>query len=193
MRLLATVTILSFYAVGFGLRSWWQWRATGRTGFVGVRAGAGTIERAAAGLLGLALVAAPIAPWLGPPLWTTGRVGGLALTAAAIVVTLLAQLQMGSSWRIGVDRTARTALITDRLFAVSRNPIFTGMVLGAVGVALTQPTIVALLVPPVLLLAVELQVRFVEEPYLRRAHGDAYRRWAARTGRFVPWLGRSRA
>jgi protein-S-isoprenylcysteine O-methyltransferase Ste14 len=41
------------------------------------------------------------------------------------------------------------------------------------------------------LTAMEIQVRFVEEPYLERVHGDAYRRYAARTGRFLPGIGRS--
>ncbi len=40
------------------------------------------------------------------------------------------------------------------------------------------------------LIALEIQVRLVEEPYLQRVHGEAYRRYAARTGRFMPWIGR---
>ena len=32
----------------------------------------------------------------------------------------------------------------------------------------------------------------VEEPCLRRIHGDAYRRYAAGTGRFLPRIGRLR-
>ena len=42
----------------------------------------------------------------------------------------------------------------------------------------------------VLLVALEIQVRAVEEPYLLRTHGEAYRRYAAGTGRFVPGIGR---
>jgi protein-S-isoprenylcysteine O-methyltransferase Ste14 len=37
---------------------------------------------------------------------------------------------------------------------------------------------------------VELQVRAVEEPYLRLVHGEAYAIYAANTGRFVPGIGR---
>jgi protein-S-isoprenylcysteine O-methyltransferase Ste14 len=40
------------------------------------------------------------------------------------------------------------------------------------------------------LAGLEIQVRLVEEPYLIRVHGDAYRTYAARTGRFVPGVGR---
>ena len=39
-------------------------------------------------------------------------------------------------------------------------------------------------------LGLELQVRSVEEPYLLRTHGDAYRAYASRVGRFVPGIGR---
>jgi protein-S-isoprenylcysteine O-methyltransferase Ste14 len=38
--------------------------------------------------------------------------------------------------------------------------------------------------------ALEIQVRLVEEPYRRRVHGDHYGDYAARTGRFVPLTGR---
>jgi protein-S-isoprenylcysteine O-methyltransferase Ste14 len=37
---------------------------------------------------------------------------------------------------------------------------------------------------------VEVQVRAVEEPYLRGLHGTAYASWESAAGRFVPRLGR---
>jgi hypothetical protein len=40
-----------------------------------------------------------------------------------------------------------------------------------------------------LLVALQLQVRVVKEPYLLASHGEAHRRCAAGTGRFVPALG----
>ena len=43
----------------------------------------------------------------------------------------------------------------------------------------------------VLLAAIQVQVRAVEEPYLLAVHGDAYRDYAARVGRFVPGVGHS--
>jgi protein-S-isoprenylcysteine O-methyltransferase Ste14 len=38
--------------------------------------------------------------------------------------------------------------------------------------------------------ALELQVRRVEEPHLLRVHAATYRDYAARTGRFLPGIGR---
>jgi protein-S-isoprenylcysteine O-methyltransferase Ste14 len=112
-------------------------------------------------------------------------VGGLA-AAAGIALTLLAQLAMGASWRIGLDPGERTELVTTGPFATVRNPIFSTMVLTAAGLTLLAPTAVGLAGTALLVAAVELQVRAVEEPYLARTHGAAYGAYAARTGRFVP-------
>lgn len=58
------------------------------------------------------------------------------------------------------------------------------------GLALMVPSVVALVGFAALVVALELQVRLVEEPYLLEQHGEAYRAYARRTGRFVPGVGR---
>jgi protein-S-isoprenylcysteine O-methyltransferase Ste14 len=40
-----------------------------------------------------------------------------------------------------------------------------------------------------LIATIELQVRRVEEPYLLRTHGDAYRGYTASVGQFIPGVG----
>lgn len=190
MRTLVTLELLIFFALAFGLRSYLQWRATGKTGFVGVRRGASVLERLTGAALGLTLVLGPVAPWLGEPLWERGHGLGALLALVGIGLVLVAQLQMGRSWRIGVNDSERTELITTGAFALVRNPIFSAMLLVSLGLALAAPTALALALPPVLWLALELQVRRVEEPYLLRTHGAPYLDWACRTGRFLPGLGR---
>lgn len=190
MRTLVTLEFLVFFALAFGLRSYLQWRATGTTGFVGVRRGASVLERLTGAALGLALVLGPVAPWLGEPLWQRGHGLGAVLAFVGIGLVLVAQLQMGRSWRIGVNDSERTELITTGVFALVRNPIFSAMLLVSLGLALAAPTALALALPPVLWLALELQVRRVEEPYLLRTHGAPYLDWACRTGRFLPGVGR---
>ena len=106
-----------------------------------------------------------------------------------LAATLYAQLTMGESWRVGVDESERTALVTDGPFALVRNPIFAAMIPTSLGLALMVPNVVALAGFAALVLALEIQVRLVEEPYLRRVHGQAYARYAARTGRFAPRVG----
>jgi protein-S-isoprenylcysteine O-methyltransferase Ste14 len=120
------------------------------------------------------------------PLAGAAAVGGGVLAVLGVVVTLVAQRQMGPSWRVGVDPTERTALVTSGLFRHVRNPIFTGMGLATAGLALLVPNAAGLAAAVTTVVAVELQVRRVEEPYLADVHGAAYRRWAGATGRFLP-------
>ena len=59
----------------------------------------------------------------------------------------------------------------------------------ALSLALVCSTPLALIACVVQAIALEIQVRAVEEPHLARVHGDAYRQYAARVGRFVPGHG----
>jgi protein-S-isoprenylcysteine O-methyltransferase Ste14 len=115
---------------------------------------------------------------------------GTALALAGIAGTLHAQLAMGSSWRVGVDPGERTVLRTGGPFRWVRNPIFSWMIATAAGLALLVPNAAGIAALVVLVAAMEIQVRLVEEPYLLGAHGESYARWASRTGRFLPGIGR---
>lgn len=143
-------------------------------------------------------VGAPAAALAGlPPLAVVDRAWihgiGVVIAVAGITATLLAQLGLGASWRIGVDETETTELVTTGPFAIVRNPIFTALMITLTGLALmvSNPAAIAGLV--IAMTGIELQVRGVEEPYLRRVHGRAYTDYTSRVGRFVPWLGRTGA
>jgi protein-S-isoprenylcysteine O-methyltransferase Ste14 len=196
MATLALALTLVYLALAFGLRAWLQWRSTGDHGFRFGGFAASAAERAG-GLLFVAALALGLAA---PVLELLGRLAavealrapalGAALAALGIAGTLHAQLAMGSSWRVGVDPGERTALRTDGPFRWVRNPIFTWMITTAAGLALLVPNAASLAGFVALVVGLQVQVRLVEEPYLRRTHGEAYVRWAARTGRFVPGVGR---
>ena len=116
---------------------------------------------------------------------------GLLLCAAGLAGCVWAQLSMGESWRIGVAQDERTELVTRGPFAHVRNPIFSFMVVSAAGLCLLVPSLLSLAALALTVACVELQVRAVEEPYLRRVHGAAFADYTARVGRFVPGIGRS--
>lgn len=192
----ALALYLVYLALAFGLRGFLQWRRTGDAGFRFGAFGASPAERAGAILFVIALVLG----LLGPLLELLGvlhavaklqlPVLGAPLAALGIAGTLHAQLAMGDSWRVGVDASESTALRTNGPFRWVRNPIYSWMILSAAGLALLVPNLASLAGLVALVVGIELQVRLVEEPYLLRAHGDAYARWARVTGRFVPGVGR---
>jgi protein-S-isoprenylcysteine O-methyltransferase Ste14 len=199
MPRLALALYVVFLAIAFGWRSWVQYRRTGDVGFRGFSRGVSGLERAVGALFAVALVACLAAilaalagriDSLAPLDGGAVRAAGLVLALAGIAVTVVAQMQMGDSWRIGVDEQERTALVRRGLFDRMRNPIFTGMLLATLGLVFLVPNLLAALAWLVLLVAVELQVRRVEEPYLLRTHGPAYADYARSVGRFVPGIGR---
>ncbi len=172
-----------------------------RTGDSGIRAGVlgasfGSIEWVAGWLLVIALpsgVVAPVAEMAGLDPWFSSvwlRGAGAVIAATGIGLTFVSQLSMGDEWRIGVDPDEETALVTSGAFTVIRNPIFGCMILTGAGLAILVPNAISAVGFVLLVAAIELQVRFVEEPHLRRLHGEIYGAYAARVGRLFPGVGR---
>lgn len=185
----------------FGVRSWQQKRATGRTGFVAARsrdrwarlAGTGFLTAVGAGMASPVLASVHVVPLLGRgEYWTAGPLAwaGMGVALGGFGLAVAAQQTMGESWRIGVDATERTDLVTHGIFAVVRNPIFTAMIAAQLGTMLMAPTWLSVLGVAALVAGCQVQVRLVEEPYLARVHGRPYLEYASRAGRFLPRLGR---
>ncbi|PWK65091.1 protein-S-isoprenylcysteine O-methyltransferase Ste14 [Streptomyces sp. CG 926] len=196
----ALTLFVAWAVTAFGARSVLHRRRTGDTGFRGISGRPGSAPWWAGVLFVLALIGGPAAPLAAlagmlelPGTEGNGGLqwGGLLVALVGMAATFVAQSAMGSSWRVGVDADERTELVTSGLFAHVRNPVFTAMTVTAAGLAAMVPNLVAVLAWSVLVVAIELQVRVVEEPYLARVHGPAYARYATRAGRFVPGVGRS--
>jgi protein-S-isoprenylcysteine O-methyltransferase Ste14 len=195
----ALAIYLLFALLGCVWRAWLQYRRTGDHGFRGLSGRIGSTEWFGGCLLTLGACAGLVA--LVVELWGIGsrirllppdpvRLGGVALMVLGVVLTLVAQLEMGSSWRVGVDSTEATDLVTTGPFRWVRNPIFAATLAVMLGVLLTAPNVIACFALAASLAGIELHVREVEEPYLIRVHGERYRSYARRVGRFVPGIGR---
>jgi protein-S-isoprenylcysteine O-methyltransferase Ste14 len=198
MAVLALVLIAAWLLLVAGVRTLIQIRRTGDASAPRFRDRPGSPQwwaRLLSGAGFVCAVAAPLAELAGlDPITvldrTPVRAAGVVLVVLGIAATLAAQLAMGGSWRPDVDPDTRTALVTAGPFRLIRNPIFTATAATAAGLALVVPNLVAAAMLVAFLAALELQVRLVEEPYLHRVHGPAWERYAARTGRFLPWIGR---
>ena len=198
---IALVLFAVFGVLGFGWRSWLQYRRTGSSGFRATSGRIGSTEWIAGVGVAVALMVAVSAPILQrvnliAPLGVLSEVwlqaAGIAVAIFGIAATVYAQLEMGDSWRVGVDLRETTTLVHTGVFGRIRNPIYTAMFAFGLGIALVTPNIVACAGFILLVAAIELQVRRVEEPHLLRTHGDAYRAYTATVGRFIPRVGRIR-
>jgi len=194
---LPLVLLLLFLACAFVWLTWRTRRLTGKNPYVlpdgddvAGYVGKGFRVAVAGSVVAMTLAAFPQgAVWLGP-IGVTGEpwlyYAGFILSLAALTWTVIAQYQMGRSWRIGIDATDPPALVEGGLFAFSRNPIFLGMRVALVGILLMVPGAVVLAIVVAAEIFMQVQVR-LEEAYLARVHAQAYARYQARTTR---WLGR---
>jgi protein-S-isoprenylcysteine O-methyltransferase Ste14 len=184
--------------LAFGLRMAVQLRRTGASGFTGLPG----VALSAEWISGLLLVLAVVLCILGPALQLADALKPLAaldgdvaellgavLAAWGIVVTVVAQFAMGDAWRIGVDPSERTELVTGGPFALVRNPIYAAMIPAFAGIALLAANVATIAAAIIVLVALELHTRLIEEPYLLEVHGEQYASYAARVGRFLPGIG----
>lgn len=109
---------------------------------------------------------------------------GMGLCILSLLWTVLAQHQMGRSWRIGIDQEHETELKVAGLFAVSRNPIFLGMIVALVGVFLVLPNAITLVVAVLGYVLIQIQIR-LEEAFLLSQHGKSYQQYKASVPRLL--------
>ena len=109
---------------------------------------------------------------------------GIALLILALIWVLVAQIQMGDSWRIGIDEESKSTLVQHGLFSVSRNPIFLGMLVMLVGLLLILPTAVTLTVTVLGVVLIHVQVR-LEETFLVENYGEEYRKYQMSVHRWI--------
>jgi len=189
------VFLLFYFAVAFVLPSYRVWKRTGVnpvtfSGADNAHDYIGKLFKIV--MLGLTLVVIlyTFAPqfylYLLPIVWLENQVVqyiGSGLLLASLAWTVLAQIQMGNSWRIGIDEEKKTELVQAGVFRFSRNPIFLGMIFTLLGVFLMIPNALTLLFLVLGFVLIQIQVR-LEEEFLSRTHGTEYdefrrqvRRW----------------
>jgi len=137
-------------------------------------------------MTGTAAILPDVAPALGAiamPWAETRLIAGWTILGAALVWVFIAQVQMGASWRIGIDERP-TELRANGLFARSRNPIFLGMRVMLLGLFLVMPNGWSLAFLPLGEVLMQLQVRF-EEVHLAKLHGETYRAYSLRVPRWI--------
>ena len=91
---------------------------------------------------------------------------------------------MRESWRIGIDEENKTELITKGFFAISRNPIFLGIMIANIGLFLALPNAFTLLIISLSTVSINTQIR-LEEAFLEREHGKEYNNYKQKVRRWI--------
>lgn len=131
-------------------------------------------------------------PPLSLPVFAQGRTWVLAVrwiaavgAATCFLLTTICWIRMGKSWAIAVVPGVEQPLVTSGPYRLARHPIY------ALSVAMIACSFVVLPTWPMAVVAIahivlmNLKARG-EERHLVQTHGDAYRDYARRVGRFFP-------
>jgi len=114
----------------------------------------------------------------------TFRAIGCALIVFALFIVAWAQMQMGSSWRVGIDENRRTDLVVHGLYVYSRNPIYVGILCCVNGLFFCLPNAITLVATVSTYLLLNIQIR-LEEEHLRKLHGASFDTYCQRTRRWL--------
>lgn len=106
------------------------------------------------------------------------------LIGAAIVI--VAQVQMGRAWRVGVREGDAPLFVSHGLFRFSRNPIFVGMMQVGLAATMVSGTSWSWVALALFIASCAVQVR-IEEAHLEASFGEAYRAFRRQVPRWLGW------
>lgn len=188
--------VLVYFGTALLLPSYRTWKRTGVNPYV---FGRGDNVHDYAGLLLRLVIAACVAvvgvyaflpdgyAYLSPILWLEHDAllyAGIGLLLCSFLWTVIAQAQMGKSWRIGIDAASKTELVQSGIFSLLRNPVFLGMRITLLGLFLVLPNAVMLAILVAGDVIIQIQVR-LEEEYLAHMHGADYAAYRKQTRRWL--------
>jgi protein-S-isoprenylcysteine O-methyltransferase Ste14 len=111
-------------------------------------------------------------------------VAGILLMGAGLALVDYGHSYLNDEWRSGVGGQPGAVLVTDGPYAVSRNPIFAGILVAQFGTFLAAPSVFTLVCLAVGVTVILRQVG-VEEAALEARHGDAYTAYRLRVPRWI--------
>lgn len=112
---------------------------------------------------------------------------GFILALTGLSFCLYAQIKMGKSWRVGIDNTKKTDLVTTGLYSIIRNPTYLGLFLVCIGIFIIWPTIAIFIFSFTFILFLEIQVR-CEEDFLENEFKSEYIEYKSKTKRYIPFI-----
>jgi len=190
------IYLIFYFGAAFVLPTYRVWKKTGvnPVTFRGADTAhdyIGKLFKIVMAVLTLAVIIYAFAPELYPNLlpivWLENKTiqfVGIGLLVLSLSWTILAQIQMGNSWRIGIDEEKETALVQKGLFSLSRNPIFLRMQITLLGFFLVIPNALTILILVLGFVLIQIQVR-LEEEFLAKTRGADYEEYRRKVRRWL--------
>ena len=185
-RILALLVLAVFYGT-YLIKQWWQKRRGIRTMQIG--RGKDTKTHTVETLMGIATVGMIPAQLLSigfgwSHLSANARFTGFCVGMLGDLIFLLSVLCMKDSWRAGIPDKDKTELVTDGVYAYSRNPAFLGFDLQYIGVLLMFCNLLTGMFTVFAIVMLHLQI-LQEERYLTDAFGPEYLEYRHRVFRYL--------
>ncbi|AIQ36707.1 isoprenylcysteine carboxyl methyltransferase [Paenibacillus sp. FSL R5-0345] len=109
---------------------------------------------------------------------------GVGVAALGCFIFIQAMIAMRTSWRVGIDKTTVTKLITNGIYKFSRNAAFVGFDLMFLGLYLMYPNLLTLIIFLLNIIAIHLLI-LQEEQHLKSVFGAEYIKYCNRTPRYI--------
>lgn len=196
MKIFLIIYLVLFYGLVFLWRSYMTWRKTGVNPYrITKQNGLADFVARIYSFVSVGIIINVLLFSLGPPSWYIFlspitwlelpllRTIGTTLLILTLSWVLFSQVNMGNSWRIGIDTENETKLITHGVFRYSRNPIFLGMRVNLLSLFLILPNALSLVLWLLGDISIQMQV-FLEEEHLQQAFGPDYKGYCATTPRY---------
>jgi protein-S-isoprenylcysteine O-methyltransferase Ste14 len=116
--------------------------------------------------------------------YTQVQYAGMTIMLFALIWVVIAQSQMGDSWRIGIDHGQKTEFVQKGLFKYSRNPIFVGVIFMSLGYFLVLPNSITFAILVLDIALIQIQVA-MEEEHLTLEHGQQYKEYCRLVRRWL--------
>jgi len=157
------------------------------------------LESAASGILRLLIILVAIVllsttwiplPWLYRPVWRAGFWPfwlGAAVTVSGLLFAVWAREHLGRNWSSQVSIKQDHELITTGPYAVVRHPIYTGILVGFLGLAIALSEVRGFVVFVLFFLVFWAKLS-KEEQWMSSQFGETYAKYVDRTAALVPYV-----